>query len=89
MASQFYESLTAENVTDDMLAKAAHLFNENYGTWGPLSHRPGETTQLPSPETRLIFLARKTRQAECAKIARAIPSAMHRPEREFLYQSDH
>jgi hypothetical protein len=85
MASQFYECLTAENVTDDMLAKAAHLFNENYGTWGELSHRPGETTQFPSPETPLIFLARTTRQAECAKISRTIPSPMRRPEREFLY----
>jgi len=35
MASQFYQTLTAENVTDDMLAEATRLFNENYGVWGP------------------------------------------------------
>jgi hypothetical protein len=42
MASQFYENLTREQVTDDMLVEAAHLFNENYGTWGKQSDRPGE-----------------------------------------------
>jgi len=46
MVSVTYEVFTAEKVTDDMLAKAARLFNENYGTWGPLSHRPGEATQI-------------------------------------------
>lgn len=30
--SQLYETFKAENMTDDMLAEAAHLFNSNYGT---------------------------------------------------------
>jgi len=89
MASQFYQTLTAENVTDDMLAEAARLFNENYGVWGPQSHRPGEKIELPPPGTSLITPARQSRQAECAKTARTIPSPTDPPEREPLYPSDY
>ncbi|KAJ5975260.1 hypothetical protein N7481_008967 [Penicillium waksmanii] len=35
MTSQLYETFKAEMMTDDMLAEVAHLFNSNYGTWGP------------------------------------------------------
>lgn len=34
MASQIYETIPAENVTDDILIKATQLFKENYGTLG-------------------------------------------------------
>lgn len=51
METQVYETFNAESTTNEMLAQAAHLFNGNYGTWGPQSHRPGEIMQ-----TALIFI---------------------------------
>lgn len=42
MAVHSYQPFTGEHVTDDMLDKAAELFNENYGVWGELSNKPGE-----------------------------------------------
>jgi hypothetical protein len=39
-----YETFTGEQVTDDMLVKAAELFNENYGVWAKLSKQAGEQT---------------------------------------------
>lgn len=35
-----------EQVTDTMLAEAANLFSENYGTWGKHSHSPGMQQML-------------------------------------------
>jgi hypothetical protein len=37
-----YQLLPGEEVTEDMLGKAARLFNENYGVSDPSSHRPGK-----------------------------------------------
>lgn len=37
-----YQLLPGEDVTDEMLGKAAKLFNENYGIWGPRSDHPGK-----------------------------------------------
>lgn len=42
MVKRVYETFRPDQVTDDMLGKAATLFNENYGTWGPQSHKPGK-----------------------------------------------
>jgi plasmid maintenance system antidote protein VapI len=33
MVAQVYETFTGEQVTNDMLVRAAELFNENYGVW--------------------------------------------------------
>jgi hypothetical protein len=34
MLKTVFEKYDASEVTDDMLAEAAQLFNENYGIWG-------------------------------------------------------
>lgn len=39
--STHYDIFTRDEVTDTMLAEAANLFGENYGTWGKHSHNPG------------------------------------------------
>lgn len=41
MEDQYYQNFVSNQVTDDMLEKAAKLFSENYGTWGRGSHSPG------------------------------------------------
>ena len=41
MATQLYETFAGNETTDDMLAEAANLFSENYGTWGEKSSKPG------------------------------------------------
>ena len=42
-----YEVYPGDQVTDAMLDDAAKLFSENYGIWGPKSHKPG--TKRPPP----------------------------------------
>ena len=46
MARQLYEVFGGSQVTDDMLAEAALLFNENYGIWG---ERAAETGPFARP----------------------------------------
>jgi hypothetical protein len=45
MEKQLYETFSSSHVTDDMLAEAAKLFCENYGTWGKQSDRPGKLSE--------------------------------------------
>ncbi|KAJ5938388.1 hypothetical protein N7466_001522 [Penicillium verhagenii] len=68
MTSQFYQCLTAEKVTDDMLAEAAHLFNGNYGIWGPQSHNPGNPVKLSVRRLREQYLLPRTDQSESVYI---------------------
>ncbi|KAI3131916.1 hypothetical protein CBS147309_191 [Penicillium roqueforti] len=56
MASQIYETIPAENVTDDILIKATQLFNENYGTWGEFSSNPGKPIKLNVRRLREQYL---------------------------------
>ncbi|KAF9252606.1 hypothetical protein DTO027I6_3049 [Penicillium roqueforti] len=56
MASQIYETIPAENVTDDILIKATQLFNENYGTWGEFSSNPGKPVKLNVRRLREQYL---------------------------------
>ncbi|KFY03123.1 hypothetical protein V490_00270, partial [Pseudogymnoascus sp. VKM F-3557] len=56
MVKRVYETFTPDQVTDDMLRKAATLFNENYGTWGPLSHKPGKPVTLSIRQLREQYL---------------------------------
>jgi hypothetical protein len=42
LVKQLYETLPGDQVTDAMLAEAAKLFNENYGTWGETSGKAGK-----------------------------------------------
>jgi hypothetical protein len=39
MVAQVYETFTGEHVTNDILVRAAELFNENYGVWAKLSNK--------------------------------------------------
>ncbi|KFY89587.1 hypothetical protein V500_05600 [Pseudogymnoascus sp. VKM F-4518 (FW-2643)] len=48
--------LGIDQVTDDMLRKAATLFNDNYGTWGPQSHQPGKPVTLSIRRLREQYL---------------------------------
>ncbi|KAJ5917526.1 hypothetical protein N7466_011080 [Penicillium verhagenii] len=68
MTSQFYERFTEENVTDDMLDKAAHLFNRNYGIWGPQSQNAGKSVKLSAGRLRAQYLLPRTDQSESVYI---------------------
>lgn len=46
MVTQLYETFPSSQVLDNMLVDAAKLFNENYGTWGEESFKPGESHPL-------------------------------------------
>jgi hypothetical protein len=46
MVRQVYEVFDGNQVTDDMLAEAALLFNDNYGIWG---ERAAETGPFAKP----------------------------------------
>jgi hypothetical protein len=37
MATKLYEIFESNQITDEMLERAADLFNANYGTWGQLA----------------------------------------------------
>ncbi|OBT55413.1 hypothetical protein VE04_03610 [Pseudogymnoascus sp. 24MN13] len=56
MVKRVYETFTPDEVTDDMLRMAATLFNENYGTWGPQSHKPGKPVTLSIGRLREQYL---------------------------------
>ncbi|KAJ9129953.1 Tartrate dehydrogenase [Pleurostoma richardsiae] len=56
MAKQEYETFEGDQVTDAMLASAATLFNQNYGTWGPLSDRAGQPVKLTARRLRKQYL---------------------------------
>ncbi|KAK9489042.1 hypothetical protein V1508DRAFT_436136 [Lipomyces doorenjongii] len=62
MAKQLYEKFDAGQVTDDMLAEASLLFNENYGIWGkdaailgPFA-KPGSRVRLSKDRLRDQYL---------------------------------
>lgn len=64
MVAQVYKTFTAEQVTDDMLVKAAGLFNENYGVWAKLSKQAGEqAVEFLTQHISTVF-GRKTGQVE-------------------------
>ncbi|RYO92146.1 hypothetical protein DL762_001804 [Monosporascus cannonballus] len=46
MSKQLYETFDGDEVTDEMLAEAAVLFNENYGIWNKDSHKPGTIEKI-------------------------------------------
>ncbi|KAH8169598.1 acetyltransferase (GNAT) family protein [Sarocladium implicatum] len=53
MAKQvIYETFASSDVSEEMLAEAATLFNENYGIWGQQSHRPGSRVHLSARRLR-------------------------------------
>ncbi|EFW14307.1 hypothetical protein D8B26_007052 [Coccidioides posadasii str. Silveira] len=52
MATQLYESFTADQITDAMLDEAAKLFSENYGIWGKQSRCPGKPVKLSGHRLR-------------------------------------
>ncbi|KAJ5551758.1 hypothetical protein N7535_000299 [Penicillium sp. DV-2018c] len=60
MSSHLYESIAAENVTDDMLLKAAQLFNENYGRWGETSGMSEKPVKLSAKRLREEYLPTST-----------------------------
>ncbi|GFF25331.1 hypothetical protein IFM58399_00992 [Aspergillus lentulus] len=63
MVAQVYKTFTAEQVTDDMLVKAAGLFNENYGVWAKLSKKAGKPVKLSERRLRQQYLLRTTDDA--------------------------
>ncbi|KAK1766661.1 hypothetical protein QBC33DRAFT_106562 [Phialemonium atrogriseum] len=56
MEDQYYQNFVSNQVTDDMLEKAAKLFSENYGTWGRGSHSPGKPVKLGTRQLREQYL---------------------------------
>lgn len=69
MSKQIYETFTGEDVTNDMLVKAAQLFSENYGSWGPNSRRPGQIKEafpsaylIPLIGQRVVLTARRLKE---------------------------
>ncbi|KAG9251094.1 uncharacterized protein F5Z01DRAFT_332088 [Emericellopsis atlantica] len=54
-----YRRVPGEDVTDEMLGKAAQLFNENYGTWGPQSDHSGEAVKLSPRRLRAQYLPKE------------------------------
>jgi len=56
MAEKSYKTFTGDQVTTDMLEKAATLFSENYGIWGEQSHKPGERVKLSASRLREQYL---------------------------------
>ncbi|TQV94671.1 ankyrin repeat-containing protein [Cordyceps javanica] len=63
MATQFYETLAGSQVPDDMLVDAAKLFNENYGTWGEGSFKPGSPVRLSASRLRKEYLPDDSRSS--------------------------
>ncbi|KAJ5611996.1 hypothetical protein N7510_005190 [Penicillium lagena] len=63
MAAQLYETFSGEQVTDDMLVKAAELFNENYGVWGKCSNKAGKPVKLSVRRLRQQYLPPTTDEA--------------------------
>ncbi|KAK0728161.1 hypothetical protein B0T26DRAFT_738609 [Lasiosphaeria miniovina] len=58
MATQIiFETFTPDEVTEHMIDEAAKLFNENYGTWGPYSEKPGKPVRLSTKRLREQYLA--------------------------------
>ncbi|KAK9241986.1 hypothetical protein V1506DRAFT_509881 [Lipomyces tetrasporus] len=62
MAKQLYEKFEGGQVTDDMLAEASVLFNENYGIWGNEAAKlgafakPGSRVRLSKDRLRCQYL---------------------------------
>ncbi|KAM3454224.1 hypothetical protein MY1884_004156 [Beauveria asiatica] len=56
MVTQLYETFPSSQVLDDMLVDAAKLFNENYGTWGEESFKPGSPVRLSAGRLRKQYL---------------------------------
>ncbi|KAM3514593.1 hypothetical protein MY11210_001828 [Beauveria gryllotalpidicola] len=56
MAKQVYETFASSEVPEAMMVEAATLFNENYGTWGEKSLKPGYPVHLSARRLRKQYL---------------------------------
>ncbi len=49
MARQTFERFDGDEITDDMLAEASKLFNDNYGIWAETAPNP-----MPTPKPGML-----------------------------------